>query len=197
MRPSAPARLLFAAALLAAGGRLAAQQELTFHARLDTHLQCLISPRGLLLSGAAAGINQWRDHPWEWGQGAAGYGRRYAYRNARHGARHGIELPVGALLGEDPRYHRSGERGFWKRTRYAIAHTIIARGRDGKDHFASARLASLYGSAFLANTWYPDRLNTTRHALARGTISVGWGVAENVFDEFWPDIKRKLFGRRQ
>ncbi len=141
MRPATPACLLFAAALLAAGPRMAAQEELTFNARVNLHLRCLVSPRGLLLSGAAAGINQWRDHPWEWGQGAAGYGRRYAYRTARHGAKHGIEFGAGELLGEDPRYHRSAERGFWRRTRYAVAHTFIARGRDGEDRFAFARMA--------------------------------------------------------
>ena len=55
------------------------------------------------------------------------------------------------------------------------------------------RFAATYGVAFLANRWYPDRLSDTRHALLRGTVTLGADAGNNLFDEFWPDIKKKLF----
>lgn len=184
-------------------GCLAAQQPpspppgLSLGQRAVFQLESTFSPTAFLASSASAGINQWRDHPWEWGQGMAGYGRRFAYRFARHGVAQGIELGVGALLGEDPRYFRSNRNGVWSRTRYALRHTFIVAGNGGEERFAISRMTGHYGSAWIANTWLPARLTGPGDVILRGTISIGWDAARNLFSEFWPDIRRKLPGSRR
>ncbi len=165
---------------------------MTFRERAGFQVQSAANPLSLLVAGFSAGINQWRDHPSEWGQGMSGYGRRFGYRLARHGVSQGIEFGVGAVLGEDPRYHPSNRAGFWPRTWYAVSRSFVAR-RNGGNTFAFSRMAGHYGSAFIANTWLPERLTQPGDALARGTVSIGWDAAKNVFLEFWPDLKRKFF----
>jgi hypothetical protein len=46
--------------------------------RFNRYVKSTVGPSSLLYAGASAGINQWRDNPAEWEQGASGYGRRYA-----------------------------------------------------------------------------------------------------------------------
>ena len=44
--------------------------------RLHDYLKNAFSPSSLAESGASAGIDQWSNHPVEWGQGSTGYARR-------------------------------------------------------------------------------------------------------------------------
>src|SRR5262245_5092083 len=45
----------------------------------------IIAPSSLAKSAVMAGINQYRDSPEEWGQGVAGYARRYGHKLATRG----------------------------------------------------------------------------------------------------------------
>ena len=46
--------------------------------RFNRYLKSTVGPFSLARSAVSAGINQWRDNPEEWEQGASGYGKRYA-----------------------------------------------------------------------------------------------------------------------
>jgi hypothetical protein len=46
--------------------------------RFNRYVSSTVGPSSLLRRGLSAGIGQWRDHPTEWGQGASGFGKRYA-----------------------------------------------------------------------------------------------------------------------
>src|SRR5690349_14552636 len=50
---------------------------LTLSERFAYMERSMFGPKAFLFSAVRAGINQWKDEPPEWGQGAAGYGRRY------------------------------------------------------------------------------------------------------------------------
>src|ERR1041385_5838006 len=52
----------------------------TSHERFKRYVKSTIGPLALARTAASAGIAQWRDSPEEWGQGAKGYGRRFASR---------------------------------------------------------------------------------------------------------------------
>jgi hypothetical protein len=53
-----------------------------------------------------------------------------------------------------------------------------------------------YGSAFIANTWYPPSKSTTRHALEQGSSKLLSTTGLHLLHEFWPDIKRILHFKR-
>jgi len=125
----------------------------------------------------------------------AGYGRRYGHRLANRAVENAIGFGTAVAFHQDPRYFRSGEEGVWRRTRYAVVNTFLTRTDGGSRTIAAWRFAGNYGAAFVSNTWRPDRINGASDALQRGSISIGFDVANNIFKEFWPDIRRKLRGR--
>ena len=74
--------------------------------------------------------------------------------------------------------------------------TILTKTDSGGETFSTWRVGSAYGSAFLANQWYPDRLNNTRQAFQRGSIRLGFDFVSNLGIEFWPDLKARLKRRK-
>ena len=162
---------------------------------LHYYIKQTFGPAAYLGSGITAGWNQWRNSPPEWEQGGDGFERRLASAYARRVVRNSIDLGVASLRGEVLRYDHCECSGFWPRTGHAVKSTFVRRTEDGGQTFAVGRFAGAYGSGFLANTWYPDSRNDFRHGLARGSPRLGIELGKNVFREFWPDIKHKLFRR--
>jgi hypothetical protein len=99
-------------------------------------------------------------------------------------------------LRQDPRYFRSGSGGFWRRAGHALRGTLLTHTDRGGETVSAWRIGSAYGSAFLSNMWYPDRLNTPRLGFIQGSMTLGFDVAGNLASEFWPDIRRKVFHKR-
>jgi len=153
----------------------------------------VISPNSLAKSAVTAGLNQWRDSPPEWGQGMAGYGRRYGHKIATRGAESGIGFVTAAALHEDPRYFRLSEGTFGERIRHALKSTFVTHKDDGGQGPSIWRFTSNYGAQFVSNAWRPESETQVGETLRRGTVSIGYDAATNLFKEFWPDIRRRVF----
>jgi len=167
------------------------------NSKLRYHAEATFGRSSILESAAYAGILQSFGAPEEWGQGAGAYGKRVA-STVGYSAIHGVlAFGLDSTLHQDPRYFRSGSGGFWRRTGHALRGTILTRTDGGGETLSTWRLGSAYGAAFLSNQWYPDRLNTVRLGVLQGSLQVGFDFASNVGSEFWPEIKRKLFLRKQ
>lgn len=169
---------------------------LDLNAKFRIHAERSFGPSAVGIRLTRAGILQLADSPAEWGQGTSGYTRRLASSFATSGIRNGLAWGLDSALRQDPRYFRSTSRGFWRRMGHALRGTITTRTDRGGETLSTWRLGSAYGAAFLSNQWHPDRLNTTRHGIAGGSIRLGFDAATNVADEFWPDIKRKILPGR-
>ena len=165
---------------------LSIQDKWKIHARRTT------SPTGFLRSAVTAGWDQWQNDPMEWGQGMAGYSRRFGHKVSYRAVKNGLGLSLDVTLRQDPRYFRSEEQGFWKRTPHALTYVIVTRTDSGGRTFSTWRVGSAYGAAFITNSWRPDRVGGTADALQRGTVTLGLDAVSNVLKEFWPDIKRKF-----
>lgn len=178
---------------LLTAGRLCAQPaHPSLEEKLNRYLHHCFSPYSLLGVVTVAGIDQWRDSPYEWGQGMEGYGQRAGSRFGRLVIKDGILFGFDAMLGLDSRYHRSTRSGLGPRLRHVLANTFVSQTRSGGRTLAVPRILGAYGSGFIAATWYPDRLATTSHSLRRGSFSLAYEVPRNLLREFWPDIRRKL-----
>jgi hypothetical protein len=154
-----------------------------------------VEPTGLGKSLFTAGLAQLQNSPEEWGQGMAGFGRRYGHRLATRGVETGIGFGVAALLRQDGRYFRLSEGSVGERIGHSLRHTMLTRTDSGGRTFAVWRLVGNYGAQFVSNAWRPASENRNGDALVRGTISIGYDAASNIFKEFWPDIRRKLLKR--
>ena len=183
---------LSAGVLLLAATSAPAQESLTVSGKAAVFGRRLADPASFANSALGAGLNQWQDDPVEWGQGMQGYSRRYALKLANRGAENGIGFAAAVALGEDPRYFPCHEAGVWRRTRHALVSTFLTRTDDGGRRPALWRFAGNYGAQFISNSWRPPSHHGVQNALVRGSLSIGFDAAANVFKEFWPDIKRKV-----
>jgi hypothetical protein len=164
--------------------------------KLLYHGESTYSPSAILGIAAYAGVLQEIDSPKEWGQGGGAYGKRFASTLGWSGIHSVLAFGLDSTLHQDPRYFRSQETGLWRRTKHALRGTLLTRTDSGGETFSTWRVGSAYGSAFLSNVWYPDRLNTVRWGLIQGSMTLGFGFVSNLGSEFWPDIRKKVLRRK-
>ena len=166
--------------------------ELTRGDRFTIYRQTVLRPYSVVGPALGAAIGQAENEPPEWGQGAEGYGKRIASGMARQMISETIRFGFAAVDGEDPRYHRSEDTGFWPRAQHAVVETFTSETASGRRIPAFSRFAGTYGAAFIANSWYPESRATTGYALRRGSTALASSVGFHLFQEFMP---RKYFKR--
>lgn len=188
--------ILTALAVIPVAGFAQTPEPLDVTGKLQFHAKTTYDPSAILGMAAYAGILQEADAPTEWGQGAAAYGKRFASTLAWSGIHSALAFGLDSMLHEDPRYFRSTGSGFWRRSGHAIRGTVLTRTDHGGETVSIWRIGSAYGAAFLSNQWYPDRLNTVRLGVLQGSVTFGSGLLGNLLSEFWPDIKKKLPGKK-
>ena len=164
--------------------------------KLRFHAEGIYSPTAVAGVALYAGLLQEADVPKEWGQGAGAYGKRFGSTMAWAGIYNTLAFGLDTTLHQDPRYFRSGDIGFWRRSGHALRGTLLTRTDSGRETLSTWRIGSAYGAAFLSNQWYPDRLNTVRLGFIEGTVTLGLAYFSNLGVEFWPDIKKKVLRRR-
>ena len=170
---------------------------LTQHERTQIYLKTMVNPLGYLKAGFSAGIDQWKDKPEEWEQGASGYGKRFANILGQYSIQRTVTFGLGSLLHEDNRYFNSGKRGLWPRVGYSMASGILARHDDGSRHVSISQLGGVAAGAFLSRTWQPP----SQSSAGDGAVSFGITMASNmgfgVVKEFLPDLGRAINKKRK
>jgi hypothetical protein len=164
--------------------------------KLYLHANRTVGPMALAGDAAYAAVLQGANAPLEWKQGGEAYGKRFASIVAWSGIHNALAFGLDSTLHQDPRYYRSTGTGFWRRSAHAVRGTLLTRTDSGGETLSTWRIGSDYGSAFLSNMWYPERLNTVRLGFIQGSATLGFDLAGNLASEFWPDIKRKVLRRK-
>jgi len=149
--------------------------------------------------GALAGISQAQNSEPGYGQGAAGYGKRYA---AAFGDGTVENFMVGAvfpsLLKEDPRFFQSGQGTFLHRSGYAISRIFVTRTDSGHQQFNfSEFLGSALAAAICTYTYHPHADRTLPNTASVWGTQVGYDTLTIWVKEFWPDIRRRLSHKKQ
>jgi hypothetical protein len=187
--------LLVALGASAAAGAASPGEPLSVSGKLQYHCRQLASPGFAAETAAYAGVVHWMNTPKEWGQGPAAYGRRLASASGSSAIRSVFAFTLDSGLGEDPRYRPSKHGGFLARLGHAARETLLTHTDSGGSRVATWRIGSAFGSAFLSDVWYPDRLNTLGSGLEQGALTLGGDLLTNLASEFWPGIKHRLFRR--
>jgi hypothetical protein len=144
--------------------------------------------------GFLSGISQAQNSEPGFGQGAAGYGKRYGAALADGTIENFMTSAVMAsLFRQDPRFYQAGEGGFVHRATYALSRIVITRSDSGHQQFnASEILGSAMAAGISTYSYHPreDR-NIGNTASVWGSM-IGYDTLTIVVKEFWPDIRRKL-----
>ena len=121
--------------------------------RTQIYLKTMVNPLGYIKAGFSAGIDQWKDKPAEWEQGASGYGKRYGNIVGQYSIQRTVTFGLASALHEDNRYFNSGKKAIWSRTGYAMASGILARRDDGSRHLSISQLGGVAAGAFISRSW--------------------------------------------
>jgi hypothetical protein len=163
---------------------------MTHGERFGNYVIRIVGPQAFITTVAAAGISQAENTPKEWGGGAEGYGKRIGNDYAQQFIRGTLEYGVSAALHEDNRYFVSGQTGFFRRTKYAVVSTLLARHDNGDQSFSFSRIGSAAGATFISRAWQPRSTNSAGDGAVSFGISMGSDIGFNVFREFWPGLRR-------
>jgi hypothetical protein len=176
--------------LLASSVARAAEEEQDRGATTDKYLKSAFGPTSVVRDAAGAAIEQKMDNPHEWGQGAAGFGRRFASAFGKHIVDKSIHFAVAKMRHEEFGYHASGKEGFGPRLKYALASVIIThKTTNGKATVAAGELSGAFGSGLISRAWQPASTGSLATGFASGGITLGIDAGSHVLREFWPEIR--------
>jgi hypothetical protein len=204
MRPAALTILLAAIFVPAAAwAQPAAKPEaridepMTARDRVDWIVDGTIGPKSLFVVGVigTAWQTAWNT-PEEWGQTWSGAGKRYLEREADVAISNTIEAGLGAIWGERADYIPSHKRGIKPRLGYALKTVFLAYRPDGHLAPAWGRYAGNTVNNLIENTWLPPSATTWQQTTWRSASGFATRAIGNVWEEFWPDAKRRLFTRK-
>lgn len=159
---------------------------LTFGERVHVYRRSVFNPETIFGPAIASGINQWRNQPPGFGQGAEGYGDRFGSAIGRTVISKTITFGFAAIDGEDPRYFPMKSGSGWARTRHAFVSAFVSSTASGRHIPAFSHFAGVYSAAFISNAWYPNNQANAAYAARRGSIAMGVSIGLNLLREFVP-----------
>lgn len=160
-------------------------QALTAGRKFHLAMKTIVDPTTPLVVGGVAGMQQAKNMFPGYGQGAAGYGKRFGAGLA--------DLSVGTMLGgavlptvfrQDPRYFYKGTGSVRSRVLYALSTAVRSRSDKGKWQPAYASVLGDFGAGAISNLYYPA---SDRHGagltIENGFLSVASDAFNNVVQE--------------
>jgi len=168
-------------------------EPITGRQRLTWLLVSTLGPQHLAVGVISAGYGTALNNPREDGPHWGGFAERYGIRLTGIATGNAMEIGLGAMWGEDPRYLREPEKSFGARVGSVIEQTFVTRRRDGRFAPAYARFIAEPGGNFLSNTWRANSEADNYHAGIRTLEGFGNQMGSNAWDEFWPTISAHIF----
>ena len=160
--------------------------------RTHIYLKTMVNPLGYIKAGFSAGIDQWKDKPSEWEQGASGYGKRFVNIVGQYSIQRTVTFGLASTFHEDNRYFNSGKTGLWSRTGYAVASGILARHDNGRRYVSISQLGGVAAGAFLSRSWQPPSQRSVGDGAVSFGITMGSNMGFSVLKEFLPDLGRVI-----
>lgn len=146
----------------------------------------------LALAAAFAGESQISNTEPAFGQGVAGYARRFgtAYADFVIGD-YMTEGIFPTILHQDPRYFRKGRGSGTSRLGYAVGQIFWTHKDSGGTQFNYSEVVGNSTAVAISTAYYPNGRTASDAVQALGT-QLAVDTASNIVKEFWPDLERKL-----
>ena len=145
----------------------------------------LTHPVFFIRETAWAGVQQARNNPEGWGQGATGYGKRLGWGFV-DGATGGLisDAILPSLLHQDPRYFYQGNGTKGSRAWHAILAPFVCKGDNGKSQPNYSQWGGSLISYSIATSYYPSADRTAGHVFQTFGIDMGLHVVGSLAQEF-------------
>ena len=152
-----------------------------------------VDPATFIVVAYNAGIDQAENSDPTFGQGAAGYGKRFGAGLAGQASSEFFkDFAYPTLFSEDPRYYRLARGSKGKRLLHAAVHVLIAHRENDTHMFNFSEWLGTSSAIALSNVYHPGN----KRGFSPAAQGVGYSVlSDSGFDilrEFWPEIARKL-----
>jgi len=156
-------------------------------------LRNTFDPASFFSIGFNAAKNQAQHSEPSFGQGAAGYGRRFGanFADLASGSFFG-DFVYPTIFAEDPRYYRLAHGGGRRRLLHALGHVFIANRENGTHMVNASHWFASASAVALSNTYHPDNQRGFAPAAQRVAYAAGENMGFDVLREFWPEIARKF-----
>jgi len=155
-------------------------------------------PFSISCIGFTAGLAQANNDLAGYGQGAAGYAKRFGAGVADESASSFFRTFLfPSLLHQDPRYFRRGS-GPWKlRFAHALIRPVITNTDSQRKAFNWSGLLGGIAASALANAYYPEEERGVGKTFSRVATGIPSSMIGHLVDEFGPDLQRKLTRKKE
>src|SRR6202142_2232200 len=166
---------------------------LTTKAKFILFVDDSVDPVTFFGAAFSAGIDQAEDSDHSFGQGFAGYGKRFGAELADNASGEFFkEFLYPSIFAEDPRYYRLAHGTVRQRLLHAAEHVVVAHQENGGHMFNFSEWLGSASTVALSDVYHPDN----KPGFSPAAKSMGYGMLEDIgFDvlrEFWPDVAKKL-----
>ncbi len=152
-------------------------------------------PRSFFTNAFDAGIRLTSPpthYPPEWRGGAEAFGRLYGDSFARNGAEGIGRFSASVILHEDPRYQRSESTFFPARLGHSLLFSFVDKTDGGHTTVAISNFTGAAAGGFIGNAYLPAGFDNLTHAGQRSSIVFSTIAAQNIAQEFAPELGRFL-----
>lgn len=166
---------------------------LTLKGKLLLFVEDSFDPVTFLGVAFNAGLDQAEDTTPKFGQGAAGYGKRFGANFAGSASSEFFkDVVYSEIFREDPRYYRlahgSGKRRFF----HALEHAVVARRENGASGFNFSEWLGTTSAVALSYTYRPGAETGVGPAAESIVSAIAQDAGFDVLREFWPEIAHKF-----
>jgi hypothetical protein len=158
---------------------------LTWKQKFSLAARGTFDPVALIGVGFGAGIEQATNAYAGYGQGAAGYSKRYAARFVDGRSSDLLTHAVfPALLHQDPRYYYQGSGSVKSRVVHAVRSAFVTRSDSGRPVFNSSYLLGDMCAGALSNLYYPKANRGANLVFTNAAVGLAGRVGTNLIREF-------------
>lgn len=166
---------------------------LNFEGKFLLFVNDTIDPITFLNVGFNAGIDQAENSDPTFGQGAAGYGKRFGANMADAASSAFFkDFVYPEIFSEDPRYYRMAHGSAKARLGHALEHAFVAYRDNGTQMFNFNEWLGTTSGVVLSNMYHPGNSRSVASASERVTYNVLNDMGFDVLREFWPEIAHKF-----
>jgi hypothetical protein len=165
--------------------------------KLHLAFKTAVDPVAFGIAAFDAGLSQAENDFPGYGQGAQGYAKRFgaSYADNFDGTMLGNAIfPI--LLKQDPRYFRRGKGRFSTRLLYSLSTTVWCKNDNGSHGPNYSNILGNLAAGGISNLYYPSTDRGAGLTFERGLTVTAYGAFGGVFNEFWPDVAKKIFKDR-